>query len=340
MEKSTNPQADTFLKVMSTIPATSFAKLRFADHMTAAGTRKCKDLTMRVLLKYLGENVQIRPQQIVGSAMAKVFEKWLCNLKLTDEACTYCCPAGPRLEPAVEDPPQPYLDRENAFRAPNSQLINQNASERLLRLSVFRERATATSCNLARSKGQARMSHRELEFVNHEMTYISLSASKQGRGAGRQEPLRKGLKGAFHDIQRRLIQVTMISGKHEYCAAVRYRFVAHQPGRTRLYHLETLSSFDSSRLQFSAPVWNNRKFSNAQSSSTNCDSSGSELSPVLRPRTCQFEGELRLTFSAQQRLAWIELCLVSLTRDTSRLFGLDDLLEVSVGEVLGDIACN
>lgn len=337
MERDCNQQADTFVKVMSTMPAHAFAKLRFAEHMAASGTRKCKDLSMKLLLKYLVENPHVNPQQILGSPMTRVFEKWLNNQRMTDTTCSYRMPAPfvPETVPVERD--QHELDCGQIFGPQNGQLVNQDLNDRLQRLSQFTRAAVAKADASALSKGHPMVDHCELEFLNHDIIFFRICAAGASRHFTKAKTDETGVKHILHNAAEQVVEVSVVTDGHEYLMAVQYTFTGNLPGGTRLLHLKTLSGMESKCRQLAVPLGSARKASVAQSSSTNCESSDPETSRVLRARTCHFEGDLRLIYSSP-RLSHLELSLISMTRETSRFFGSADLLEICLRQVVGKIA--
>jgi len=340
LDRGTNPQAEVFIKVATSIPVCSFSKLCFADHIAAKGMKKCKDLSLKVLHIFLKENPLIKPQRIIGLALAKEYNKWLQS-KLQEPSAAYYLPQHQgKAEDWPNCKPEEYLDREMALRSQDNQEINTDINQRSMRLALFRDQARVNSLHLAKCRGLLRTAYKELELVNHEMIFMSINGTSSGRKPALDSPLKKGVKKAVHDAENQVVELCIVDGKTEYQTCVQYRLKAQPNHATRVYHICSLSHEAAAQHQFnSMPTKSERKHSNNLSLSTNCDDSIEQNSPT-RTVQCLFDGELRLTFAKGAKLDWIELSLIALTRDTSKFFSLRELAEIGLSELIGDMLVN
>lgn len=299
--------------------------------------KKCKSLSLQLMHVYLTENPLIRPQQLAGQTLAKEYHKWLQRNRQDPSAAFYL----PQQPAVTADSPASLRDgclgRVAALRRADSQEINRNMSERSLRLSLFGCQARLNCLQSRKNQRQLRTIYKELELVNHEMVYISISGDVSSRNHMAEPPLRKGVKRVVHDPQAQIVELCMSDGKTEYQTSVKYWLKAQSTDSSRVYHVSSLKPSESSVRQFiNAPDKSERKHSNNLSFSTNCEDFSEPNSPT-KAIPCQFEGDIRLSFEGGNKLACIELNLVALTRDTSKFFSIQELAEFELAELISDM---
>ena len=330
--RTTNPQAEIFVRVFVGLSSSQIAKYKICQHVIDNRMKKCHCASLDMLFRYFKENPLTNLKSLMNPASVKIYEKWFDGvhrepINLNFEAS----PASSNFGPQPSSCSSPLLA---VLRSQDNRAINEDPAVRTKKLMEFYTQGKQKTIQAFRNR-QVPAVFKEINIVNHDFVYLSINPQAM-KPHLLDLPPRTNFQRIHHDQKENVMEFRLRDCQRDYEVIFRYSLSSEPSLNERVFKVDTRAAEKYSSNVDHSIDHSLRKGSYNLSSSTHCDEDSMQAQSRDSVR-CHFEGNVRFRYNKHKEIDQIDICLVALTEETTGFFASQKLSDPELYDLISGL---